>query len=127
MCSISLSSFADGQLASKQLRDDNKKIKRRLFRLASEADTNNPGALDSVSHHMQRMPDELKDIRKIAIGRHRAYYKGSHHACSYEVILFKAFKKSGTDDNDDITFQQRLINILSAEDAETVAVELPKP
>ena len=89
-------------------------IRKKLYRFADEADTETPGALDEPSCSMTRMPEALKEIKKKTVGRHRIYYTGTHHACRYEVVFIKAFKQTGKDDDDNRTFQGRLINILGA-------------
>ena len=126
LCSICLKPPVSEQLADKQLLDDSEMIKKRLFQFASEADTTSPGALDDPSCHMKRMPDELKELRKKGIGRHRVYYTGNHRACNYDVVLIKPFKKAGTDDDDDRAFQRRLINILADRSTKSDLIELPK-
>lgn len=88
-------------------------IKKRLVQFANEANKTNPGALDDLSCHIKDMPDQLKEMRKKRIGRHRVYYTGIHKDCRYDVMFIKPFKKSGTDDEDEKVFQQRLVKLLS--------------
>ncbi len=127
MCSIYLDPNFTVQLDSKQLRDKSKKIKKRLFQFADEADRERPGALDDLSCHMTRRPDSLKEVKKKRIGRHRVFYTGTHRDCRYDVVYIKPFKKSGTDDDDDQDFQNRLINLLTKSDsANNILLELPK-
>ena len=90
-------------------------IERRLTQFAGEADATNAGALDDPSCHMKRMPEDLRAIRKKGVGRHRVYFTGSHHACRYDVVHIKFFKRTGEDDDDDRAFQQYLIRMLGTE------------
>jgi len=114
LCSVYLKKKANKQLKSNELRGDSKMIRTRLSQVAGEANTDTPGLLDNPSCHMTRWSiDELKEVRKYHIGDHRIYFTGSHHACRYDIIYLKAFKKYGTDDDDNKEFQKRLINLLS--------------
>jgi hypothetical protein len=113
LCSIDLNTKVTEQLEDRDLMADSAKIVERLQQFAGEADIAHPGALDDPSCHMTRMPDDLKDVRKRRILRHRVYYTGNHHLCHYVVVYIKPFKKSGTDDDDDKVFQKRLINLLA--------------
>ena len=115
MCSVYLKKKANKQLKSKELRGESKMIRTRLSQVAGEADTNTPGLLDAPACHMARWStvEELKEVRKYQIGDHRIYFTGNHHACRYDIVHIKAFKKYGTDDDDSKDFQKRLINILS--------------
>ena len=101
-------------------------IKKRLIHCAKEANRDTPGALDDLSCHMTRMPDQLKEINKKRIGRHRVFYTGTHQTCRYNVIFIKPFKKSGADDDDDRNFQQRLINLLANNKNHALELHLPK-
>jgi hypothetical protein len=103
----------DEQLTDLEHSGDREMIERRLFNFAKEADTNTPAILDDPRCHMQRMPEDLKNIRKITIGRHRIYYIGYHTQCSYSVFYIKKFKKTGRDDDDDKAFQKKLTKILN--------------
>jgi hypothetical protein len=114
------------QLDGKQLRGDSYMIKKRLVQFANKADIEIPGALDDLSCHMKRMPDPLKEIKKKRIGSHRVYYTGAYQNCRYDVVFIKPFKKSGTDDDDDKVFQQRLANLLANTGGQNKALELPK-
>jgi hypothetical protein len=84
-------------------------IEKRLFQFALEADVNRRGGLDNPAYLMKRMPDELRDVRKITIGRHRVYFHGKHTDCNYHAFYIKSFKKTGVDDEDDRSHQNRLI------------------
>jgi len=108
MCSISSNTVANKQLKDLELSHDKVMIEKRLFCFANEANTDTPGALDRPQTHMKRMPIDLKDVRKITIGRHRIYFTGHHSRCSYDVIYIKKFKKTGVDDDDDRNFQKKL-------------------
>lgn len=111
MCSISLNSVADSQLNDLERSGrsgDKTMIETRLFRFAADANTDTPGALDRPASHMTRMPTDLRDIRKITIGRHRVYFTGHHSKCSYSAIYVKKFKRTGVDDEDTKKFQNKL-------------------
>jgi len=112
MCSVSLNSTVNKQLADLDRSNDKTMLEERLFKYAEEADVNKPGALDNPSCHMRRMPADLKEIRKISIGRHRIYFTGHHSQCSYQAIYIKKFKRTGEEDDDDKVFQGKLIRAL---------------
>jgi hypothetical protein len=108
VCSISTSRIADELLAALERAGDRQMIERRLYNFAKEADLQTPAMLDKSQTHMRRMPQDLKNVRKITIGRHRIYYIGHHTQCSYKVFYIKKFKQSGKDDDDDKRFQKIL-------------------
>ncbi|HZG52771.1 MAG TPA: hypothetical protein VEZ40_11610 [Pyrinomonadaceae bacterium] len=88
-------------------------IEKRLSRMAGDANTTTSGGLDTLDTHMMRMPAELHDARKKRIGRHRVYYIGHHHQCSYQCFYIKVNKKKGVDDEDDASFQEKLKSALT--------------
>ena len=98
-------------------------VEKRLFTFAGDANENTSGGLDTPDTHMMRMPEELRDIRKKRIGRHRVYYRGHHRQCSYHTFYIKAFKKDDVDREDDRLFQERLKRAL----IEPIMRTLPDP
>lgn len=108
MCSISINATVDGQLDQLENLGDKDMIEKRLYNFAQESDTQTPSILDAPKHHMRRMPTDLKNIRKIQIGRHRIYYTGHHTQCSYFAFYVKLFKQSGKNDEDGRQFQKML-------------------
>lgn len=112
MCSLTLNKTSDEIL--EELRQDGKKITDRLVRMAHGANPHVSGLLDTTDTHIKRMPEDLREVRKRKIGRHRIYYIGHHTQCSYTILFVKTFKKTGVDDDDDNGFQQKLIGSLSA-------------
>jgi len=95
-------------------------IEKRLFQFARDADVNRRGGLDNPALIMKRMPEDLKDVRKITIGRHRVYFTGHNTQCSYKAIYVKLFKKTGVDDEDDPKHQKQLIKASLDEDLEEI-------
>lgn len=122
MCSITTNATVDGQLKGIGA-SDTRMIERRLSTFAGEANENTPGGLDTPDTHMMRMPEELREIRKKRVGRHRVYYKGHHSQCSYHAFYIKIFKKKGVDQEDNKVFQERLERAL----AEPTTRTLPDP
>ena len=112
MCSISVNRTVDEQIAELGHSGDKEMIERRLFNFANEADRNRSGPLDTPDKRMRRMPEDLRHIRKISIGRHRVYYTGHYRQCSYKAFYIKMFKKSGVDDDDTRKFQKILRQVL---------------
>jgi hypothetical protein len=108
VCSISTNATMDEQLTDLERSHDRDMVERRLFQFASEANVENSGGLDDPTLVMKRMPEELRDVRKIRIGRHRVYFTGSHRQCSYRAFYIKAFKKTGVSDEDDPKHQRKL-------------------
>lgn len=111
MCSMFSNSDADECLADIGTEKDKRMIERKLAQMAADANTEVQGGLDMVPP-MRRMPEDLRGVRKMTIGRHRAYYVGHHSQCSYTLFYVKAFKKSGTNDEDDSRFQRQLSQAL---------------
>jgi hypothetical protein len=112
MCSISTNPTANDQLEKLERSNDKNMIERRLSKFAEDSDINKSDILDEPKNHMKRMPLELKDVKKIQIGRHRVYYTGHHTKCSYLVFYIKQFKKSDKNKEDDKKFQNKLIRFL---------------
>ena len=79
-------------------------VLERMTRLAAEC--GHP--LDRVPS-MKRLSGELSRVRKRRVGRHRVFFTGLGCECTYSVVLLKPFKKSGVDDEDDPSFQRKLI------------------
>lgn len=121
MCSISTNRTVDQELQQLERSDDRRMIEQRLFRFADEANATQMGVLDSLINSMRRMPDDLKDIRKIRIGRHRVYYTGYHTQCSYHTFYIKSFKKTGVNDEDDKRFQDKLRRALTEPKTSTLS------
>jgi len=88
VCSLSFNETFDKQLRDADKGDSNL-IERRLKSMAFEANIESPGLLDALNTHIQRMPNDLKEIRKYRIGRHRIYYTGHHSKCLYNSVLAK--------------------------------------
>lgn len=122
MCSITTNATVDGLLRAVGA-SDRRMIEERLGRMAGEANVNASGGLDSPDTLMKRMPEDLREVRKKRIGRHRVYYTGFHRLCSYQSFYIKLFKKDDVDREDDRGFQQRLRRAL----AEPTARTLPDP
>ena len=107
MCSISTNATFD-EAASGLGRKDRNMIESRLAIFADDADVGKPGGLDSPTNRVKRFRDELSNVRKLTVGRHRIYYTGHHNQCSYFAFCIKPFKKTGVDDEDDPKFQRFL-------------------
>lgn len=120
MCSISINEAVRNQLDELVRSDDRDMIQKRLYTFAKEANLENPGALDTPSTLMRRLPQELREVRKKQIGRHRIYYKGHHKLCAYQTIHIKIHKKDGVDDEDDRRFQRILLRRLAEPQAECI-------
>lgn len=116
MCSISANRTVDGQLEELKRSNDRRMIEERLYNFANEANIEQPGPLDAPARKMKRMPEDLRDVRKIRVGRHRIYYTGYHKQCSYSTIYIKRYKKSGVDDEDDKRFHNKLRGVLGEPD-----------
>lgn len=120
MCSISISKTVRDQLNQLVRSDDRDMIEKRLYGFAKEANAQRPGALDTPSTLMRRLPQELREVRKKQIGRHRIYYKGHHKLCAYQTIHIKIHKKDRVDEEDDKRFQRILIRHLAEPQAECI-------
>lgn len=112
MCSAIINRFVSDQLEDKKHANDHQLIENRFFKMADQADTDNPGALDDLSHSMMGMPAELRDAKKVRIGRHRVFYTGRHSQCQYQMFYIKWFKKAGTEDENDKKFQDKLKRLI---------------
>lgn len=113
MCSIATNTTVEKQLKQLEHATDRKMIEDRLARFASEANTQQAGMLDAPECHMRRLPDDLRAVRKVRIGRHRVYFTGHHRQCSYFAFYIKVHKKSGVDDDDNQRFRERLRRALT--------------
>lgn len=98
----------DNQLDELGRSDDKDMIEARLYNFAKESTVEKPSMLDSTKCHIRRMPRDLRNIRKITIGRHRVYFTGHHTQCSYTAFYIKMFKRSGENDEDNQRFQRIL-------------------
>lgn len=98
----------DEQLRELERSSDRDMVERRLFQFANEANIDSSGGLDNPALVMKRMPEELRDVRKIRIGYHRVYFTGSHRHCAYRAFYIKPFKKTGVNDEDDRKHQRKL-------------------
>lgn len=123
MCSISTNATMDEQLRDLERSSDRDMVERRLFQFASEANADNSGGLDNPTLVMKRMPEDLREVRKIRIGRHRVYFTGSHRQCSYRAFYIKPNKKKGVSDEDDSKHQRKLSAALR--EPATRALEIP--
>jgi hypothetical protein len=108
VCSISTNSTVDEQLKELQRSNDRKMIEKRLFEMADYANVGRAGLLDETSTKVKDMPPELKDARKIRIGRHRIFYTGEHKKCTFSTFYIKIHKKKGVKDENDKSFQDIL-------------------
>jgi len=108
MCSISINQTVDTQLTALSDARKREKLEKKVFRLADEAKIDISGALDSTNCHIRRMPQDLEELRKKRIGRHRLYFTGYHTACRYSTCFLKLNKKAGVDDDDTKAFQNKL-------------------
>lgn len=120
MCSISINESVREQLNQLARSNDRDTIEKRLFKFAEEANPDNPGALDASNTLIRRLPQELRQVRKKRIGRHRIYYKGHHRLCAYQTIHIKIHKKDGVDEEDDRQFQKLLIARLADKQVEHI-------
>ena len=123
MCSISTNSIADNQLDELGRSDDKDMIEARLYNFAKESTVEKPSMLDSTKCHIRRMPRDLRNIRKITIGRHRVYFTGHHTQCSYTAFYIKMFKRSGENDEDNQRFQRILGFAICEPPIRTIEIE----
>lgn len=123
MCSILINSVVEQQLDELEASSDKDMIKKRLSQFAKDANTVTPGGLDTLDCRMKRMPDELDNVKKKRIGRHRIYYTGHHSQCSYTAIYIKMFKKSDVNREDDKKFQKTLIKALGSSSNQELDVD----
>ena len=107
-CQLRVGKSAGKILDSRKFKAYRSLILERMTRWAAE--TAHP--LDNPSHRMKRMPADLKDVRKIRVGRHRCFFTGHSSGCCYTLIYVKTFKRSGVQDEDSGRFQQKLISML---------------
>jgi hypothetical protein len=112
VCSITTNAAVDSQLKGLGA-SDARMVEKRVSRFAGEANVNASSGLDTTDTHLMRMPEELRDVRKKRIGRHRVYYTGAHYYCAFKLIFIKAFKKDKVNKEDDKAFQDTLIRALS--------------
>jgi hypothetical protein len=113
VCSIVMNKTAN-DIFTTQEEKDRKMIEKRLIEFAKSASITISGALDIPP--LKRMPPELKETKKITIGRHRVYYHGHHSQCNYTSFYIKKFKKSGVNDEDDTRFQKILTRAIRDSD-----------
>jgi hypothetical protein len=112
VCSIAANHIADSQLTDLKSSGDDKRIEKKLNNFAGDSNIAKAGYLDASAHHLQRMPADLRHIRRIRAGRHRVFYSGHHTQCSYLVFFIKEFKKKGVNDEDNYNFQRLLASTL---------------
>jgi hypothetical protein len=84
----------------------------KLARFADEDTTERPGGLFLMLEGIKHLPPDLRSIKKIQIGRHRAYITGHYSLCEYDLHWVKTFKKSGRDQEGDSDFQRKLLQAL---------------
>ena len=108
MCSIETNATAEAQLKSLASSNDEELLVRKLKDWAGDSSVERSGFLDLPMHHLHGMPDDLKHIRRVRTGRHRAFYVGHHTRCSYSVFYIKTFKRTGVNDELDKGFQKAL-------------------
>lgn len=113
----------DDQLSELDRSDDKDMIEKRLYNFAKESSVQNPSILDSPQCNTRRMPRDLKNVRKISIGRHRIYFTGHHTQCSYKAFYIKMFKRSGENDEDDRRFQNILGSAICEPPRRTINIE----
>lgn len=111
MCSIGTNSTANAQL--KSVGSGEKPLENKLSHWAEDSRVDRSGFLDLPMHHLHGLPDNLKHIRRVRTGRHRAFYIGHHSQCSYTVFYLKTFKKKGEKEELDKHFQRELVAALS--------------
>jgi len=97
VCSMSITPHLEADIQSLHEKID---IAARLAIFADEADRNTPGALENDTG-ISRLPDDLRSVRKVRIGRHRVYFTGHHSECAYQAFLLKPNKRTGVLDEDD--------------------------
>jgi len=83
-------------------------IVRRMTHFAAE-----PGhPLDGI-RPMKRLTLVVNPIRKLTVGRHRLFFTGKGSECTYRLAWVKVYKRSGVDNEDDPSFQRKLIQALA--------------
>ena len=102
-------------------------IRRRLTEMANDADTSRSGYLDAPQHSMTGMPQDLKHVKKMRIGRHRVYWEGHHSGCQYRLCYIKMFKKAGTDDENDRAFHRKLTNAFTTTGSKLLITQSSPP
>lgn len=113
MCLITVNSTVDKSLEGLSTKDRTM-IEERLYRFADAANANTRGPFENPSNGIRHLPDDLTHIRKVRIGRHRAYYTGHHTQCSYQLVHVKVYKKSDKDKEGSPRFQKKLRRALDA-------------
>jgi hypothetical protein len=110
VCSIKTNKTFDRLIANNKLlpKKDALRIEKRLICLAKEASIQQAGGLDDPSGKLKHMPEGLRDVSHIRIGRHRVYYTGHHRQCNYFAFYLKCFKKNDVDNEGAKKFQNKM-------------------
>lgn len=123
VCSLTFNTTAEEQLARLERSADRDFVEGRLKDYAFEASVEIAGALDNPTCHMKGMPQDLKDIRKVKVGRHRVYFTGHHSKCTYDIRFIKVHKKDDKLEENRRSFQETLKRMIDA----PVVRELKQP
>ena len=86
-----------------------------LAEWAAEENENTKGAYDVRLYevHPFKKHSLLKYVRKICLGRHRAYSCGKHTDCQYTIFHVILFKRDEEDQPGSPTFQKRMVRQLT--------------
>lgn len=108
MCLILVNNIVNQQLDELEQSNDKSTIEKRLYEYAKIANKEQPGPLDLPKNRIKYMSEDLREVRKHRIGKHRVFYVGHHTQCSYTAFFIKKFKKSDKDQEGSTRFQNKL-------------------
>lgn len=115
MCLMQSNATADEGFQEIRRSGDRSDYETRLALLAADDSQDRAAGLECLLEPVSswRHNEQLRQVRKYRIGRHRFYIAGRNTQCAYVVCYVKVFKKKEKDPEEDMRFQRRILNALT--------------
>lgn len=117
MCQLESNSTADDGFTQIRRTGDKIDYEMRLAQMASEDSIRHANGLHSLLEPVLSWWGNpiLQSIRKVRIGRHRAYIQGRHTDCRYLVVYIKVHKRDEERREEDARFQGIILRAFRGE------------
>lgn len=124
MCTLNSGEVADQGFETLRRSGETIPYIQKICRLASEDTKTEANSLEKLLTPVAswRTHPQLRKIRELRIGRHRAYIEGQNTACEYTIWYVKPHKKEKVDREESQTFQRKMLNAISEGGTRQVAL-----
>jgi hypothetical protein len=117
VCELVFTRTALGQLEDKRQASHRAKLEPKLRRFAEDGSRTAKSFFDYRGRTLKDMPQELRHVKKLRIGRHRIYFRGASRDCRYRIGWINYTDQHDKDQIEQASFRQKLAKSFGENDA----------